>query len=794
MPTFHQQFPASFPQLLILKIAKIKGGGGTLRILTPQLSESLLIKSSIFIAMKKLLLFCFLFPLVVWAQTGMVTGTISGDEGKLELASVSLLKTTYGASTDSTGSFTFWAPAGRYQLKVSFVGFENHQELITVKENETAKLNIALIPLSSKLKEVVVTGSMKEVRKLESVTPVDVYSQKYFERNPVTNLFDGLYQINGLFADVDNGVSNTTDVQVNGLEGNYTMYLIDGVPALGSLAGVYALNAFPMSIVDKIEIVKGSSSPLYGSEAIGGVINIKTKNPNSIPKFSANVMLTSMLETYADFTVKYKTGKAASMLSVSAESFNTRWDINNDNFTDIPLVNRVNIYNKWALPRADNKATNFYVRYLYEDRFAGEKNLPGQWRGSRRYYSEAVTTNQWQAGMQYQLPVKENMMFQLDYTEHRQSSWYGFNRYKAIQAGGFAQLTWSKKVDNITEFVLGASYRLMYFEDNSPLSADSLNGYKRLTHLPGIFFEDELNLGKRHKLLLGARVDYSSRSNFIISPRLNYKWNSKDNNNVIRAGVGTGYRLPNVVNEGIGAMNGSRTVEVDGVLKPEQTITGNISYNRVQSLTGGLLTLEASGFYTYFFNFIEPDYGKDDTKIIYANSKGAQAAGFSINADFTFNYPLKVGVGFTYTNVYELEEEEDGSIEKEIPEHQPPFVANFYLSYNFPVPQLSLDWTGNFVAPMLLATVENDYRPEKSPPYSIQNIQLTKKFRSGIEVYAGLKNIFNFIQKEPILRPNDPYNTTYNPANPSDYRFDTTYGFTTTQGIKGFIGLRYVMR
>jgi outer membrane receptor for ferrienterochelin and colicins len=743
-------------------------------------------------------LLCFLFPLLAvvtaCAQSGTIAGTVSGDEGNLELAAVTLLKTDLGTTTDSAGHFQLQVPAGKYQLKVSYVGFENFQEQITLKENEIVSVRINLVPLSSKLKEVVVTGSMKEVRKLESITPVDVYSQKYFERNPVTNLFDGLSQINGLFADIDNGVSNTNDVQVNGLEGNYTMYLIDGVPALSGIAGNYALNAFPMNIIDKVEIVKGSSSPLYGSEAIGGVINLKTKNPNTIPRFSSNIMLTSMLEAYADFTVKYKTGNAASMLSVSAESFNTRWDINNDNFTDIPLVNRVNIYNKWALPRSGNKVANIYVRYLYEDRFGGEKNLPSQWRGSKRYYSEAITTNQWQMGLQYHLPVKENILFQLDYTEHRQNAWYGFNRYKGIQSGGFAQLTWSKKVDNITEFVLGTTFRLTYFEDNTALSADSLTGYKRLSHLPGVFFEDELNLGKRHKLLLGARVDYSSRSNFIISPRLNYKWNSKDNNNIIRAGAGNGYRLPNVVNEGIGAMNGSRTIEVEGVLKPEQTITGNIGYTRLQKLQSGLLNIEASAFYTYFFNFIEPDYNDDPTKIVYSNSRGAQAAGFSINADFMFNYPLKLGVGFTYTNVFEFEEEEDGSIKKQIPEHQPPFIANFYLSYSFPVPQLSIDWTGNFVAPMLLATVANDYRPQKSPPYSIQNIQLTKKFRSGIEIYFGIKNIFNFIQKEPILRSFDPYNTTYNPSNPKDYRFDTTYGFTTTQGIKGFAGLRYVMQ
>lgn len=715
------------------------------------------------------------------------------DSSSLELASVVLLKTDYASQVDSNGYFKISAPPGKYQLRVSYIGYENYQTEVIITGGENTSLNISMIPLTSKLKEVVVTGSMKEVRKSESVIPVDVYTMKYFDRNPVNNLFEALQNVNGLFADVDNGVANTSDVQINGLEGNYTMYLIDGVPALNGLAGVYALNGFPMSIIDKVEILKGASSTLYGSEAIAGVINIKTKNPSDIPKFSMNVSLTSMLEAHADFAVKYKVGKADAMLAVSGESFNMRWDINKDGFLDIPLINSINVFNKWSMPRADHKVANFYLRYLYEDRFGGDKTMPSAWRGSSRYYSEAITTNQWQAGLQWALPGKENFLFQADYSEHRQNAYYGFNQYQGIQVSGFTQLTWRKKVKQLTEFLVGAVYRLSYMEDNSPLSADSLTGYKRLVHLPGIFFDNEWYIARGHVLSVGARLDYSTRSKFVATPRLNYKWNSKDDKNIIRFGAGTGYRVPNLLNEGFGALNGSRSIVVEGELKPEYAVNVNLNYTRVQELKGGLLNIDVSGFYTWFSNYIEPDYEEDPSLIIYSNNKGATAAGFSVNADFTFNYPLKVGVGFTYTNVFELDENDEGEMEKEVPLHQPPFVANFFFSYNFPVPQLSIDWTGNFVAPMKLAVVPNDYRSSKSPFFSIQNIQLTKKFKKGVQLYLGLKNIFNFIQKDPILRPFDPYNRDIANNNPYGYHFDTTYGFTTTQGIKAFVGFRYVI-
>lgn len=718
-------------------------------------------------------------------------------EGRpLEGVAVILHKTEFKTLTDSTGGFTFHSlTGGNYQLRVNCVGFENFQQEVKITEGKTTELEVELVHLNQKLKEVVVTGSLKEVRKSESVTSVDVYTQKFFKRNPTTNIFDALANINGIFPDVDNGVSNTTDVQINGLEGNYSMILIDGVPAMNGLAGIYAINSLGMSAVDKVEILKGSSSTLYGSEAIAGVINIKTKNAYTAPRFAANAMLNSMLGANADFSVSGKLKKASTFFTASGEFSNYAWDIDGDKFIDVPLTNRLNVYNKWNFARKDNGTAFVYARYLFEDKIGGEKVSVARLRSSPVFYSEAIRTHQWQAGMQYQLPVKEKFLLTADYSEHRQHANFGLQIFDGIQRTGFFQFTYTKRTDAISEILFGVNYRANYYADNTDLSSDEVSGLKPLQHLAGVFMEDELTLPKNNKLVIGVRFDYTTSAGPVFCPRVNYKWNSKDENNVIRIGLGTGYRVPNLMNEGFGAMSGSRVIEVEEKLKPEQTICANASYTRVQKLPGGILNLEAGGFYTYFFNMVNPDYDEEPGVIEYSNSKGgAMASGFSVNADFAFNYPLKVGVGFTFTNVFELEENQDGEKEKEIPAHSPPFVANFFLSYTFPAPQLSIDYTGNLVSPMVLATVPDDFRPSKSKWYTIQNIQLTKKFNSGVEIYAGLKNFFNFIQKDPILRPFDPYNKNVTVDNPNNYRFDTTYGFTSTEGIKGFIGLRYTLQ
>lgn len=314
-----------------------------------------------------------------WAQqtNGGISGYVISGNDTLESASVMLLKTDFAVNTDKSGHFQLKdIPAGPYQLRVSYVGYENFQEEVVIKAGKTTHIKISLVQLTANLKETVITGTMKEASKLESVTPVDVYTAKYFERTPSNNLWSALSSVNGIFPDVDNGVSNTSDIQINGIEGNYTLVLIDGVPAMNGLAGVYALQALPMDMIDKIEIVRGAASTLYGSDAMAGVINIITKNPSTTPTFTANVYLTSMLETNADLTASAQLKKVSVLFALNAENMNTRWDINSDNFMDVPLTNRVNLYNKWSFKRKEDKIATIYARGLFEDRFGGQMNTP----------------------------------------------------------------------------------------------------------------------------------------------------------------------------------------------------------------------------------------------------------------------------------------------------------------------------------------------------------------------------------------------------------------------------------
>src|SRR5690606_27702452 len=208
------------------------------------------------------------------------------------------------------------------------------------------------------------------------------------------------------------------------------------------------------------------------------------------------------------------------------------------------------------------------------------------------------------------------------------------------------------------------------------------------------------------------------------------------------------------------------------------------------------LDFDLTGFYSYFTNKILGDYDVDPNQIVYQNLKGhAISQGISLNLNFSFGFPLRFSTGITYMDVFRKEKNEENTEEK-IEEWFAPkwsgiFVATYTLPKNF-----TLDITGNWNGPMRLPIHPKDYRPEYSPWFCIANVQISKKFNNGIELYGGIKNLFDFVPSEdPLMRAFDPFDQFVEDPinNPHGYTFDTTYNYASLQGIRGFLGIRYAI-
>ncbi|MCW2119307.1 TonB-dependent receptor [Flavobacterium sp. 7A] len=740
-----------------------------------------------------------LFSLLALGQS-KISGVVKGGNSPLPFANLVLSPTKQTTVTDQDGNYVFASvPSGNYVLLASYTGFQFEKKKIVVKDSLESTQDFNLRENNS-LDEVVVTGTLKPVTRMESAVPVEVYKPTFFKKNPTANVFDALQNVNGVRPQLNCNICNTGDIHINGLEGPYTLVLIDGMPIVSGLSTVYGLSGIPNSLLERIEIVKGPASSLYGSEAVGGLINIITKNPKNAPVFSADAFVTDWGELNLDLGIKANVGKTASVLTgVNYFNYSNPIDNNNDNFTDVTLQSRISIFQKWNFNRKSNKLLSLAGRYFYEDRWGGELQWNKSFRGGDQVYGESIYTKRRELLGAYELPFKEKMLFTFSLTNHDQNSVYGDTPYLAQQRIGFGQLTWDKKI-NKHDMLFGTALRYQYYNDNTTATvAPDVN------YIPSLFAQDEIAFNDNHKILLGARYDYNSNHGNIFTPRFAYKWKINDNN-IVRFNTGTGFRIVNLFTEEHAALTGAREVIVTEALKPERSINANLNYlKKIYTNNGTFIGIEASAWYTRFSNSIIPDYDTNPNQIIYKNLDGyAVTQGFSTNVDMVFTNGLKVILGGTYMDVSKTENQK--KTQQILTEK---FSATWAISYRINKLSLDVDYTGNVYGPMRLPLLGAlDPRKEYSPTWSIQNIQFTFDKIKNIEIYAGVKNLLNWTPNKGnpfiIARANDPFdknvqfdasgNVQATADNPYALTFDPTYVYGPNQGIRTFFGLRYTMR
>lgn len=753
---------------------------------------------------------------VLYSQNAIIVGKVKNDAGEvLSFASINIENdegaenAVAGTTTNEAGLFHLSIPNGNWTVNVSYLGYQSVQKRVAVAAGDSLFIEFSLKQATTNTEEVVITGTLKPVNRLQSPVPVEVYRTAFFNKNPTNNICQALQTVNGVRPQNNCQVCNTGDIQINGLQGAYTMVLIDGMPIVSSLATVYGLSGIPSSMVEQVEIVKGSASSLYGSEAIGGLINVITKNASDAPMFGADVMATSWAELNADLNAKFSIGKKISVLTgVNYYHYDNPIDNNGDNFTDMSIQQRLSVFQKWSIERENNRLFSLAGRYYWEDRWGGELQWTPADRGSSEVYGEAITTNRWELLGKYELPTTENLMLSFSLNSHHQNSVYGDVPYVATQNVGFGQLTWDKEVGK-HDLLAGAALRYTYYDDNTPATGgdfDDPNNNPDAIWLPGVFIQDEITFNEKNKALLGLRYDYNSRHGNIFTPRLAYKFSITEND-IIRLNAGTGFRVVNLFTEDHAALTGAREVVIAEALDPEQSYNLNLNYTKRAYLkSGGSAGLEVSAWYTYFTNLILPDYETNPNQIIYDNLDGsAVTQGISANFDWSMPRGWSVMLGATWMDVTS---EENGVRARQLLTES--FTSTWAISYEFGQGNWTVDYTGSLYGPMLLPRLSDlDPRPEESPWWSIQNIQMTYKGVKHFEFYGGIKNLLNWTpwrnQSEPIIaRAFDPFdrevqfdangNALATPNNPDALTFDPTYVYAPNQGIRGFVGMRYSLR
>jgi outer membrane receptor for ferrienterochelin and colicins len=676
-----------------------------------------------------------------------------------------------GVLADESGAFRLRdLSPGEYTLLASAQGYTTEERRVSVAAGSPAvvRFTLRLTPVS--MDPITVTGTMKQTTVSESPVKVEVVPAAVLRRSATSNLTEAIGQVNGLYTQIDCGVCYTNNIRINGMEGPYTAVLIDGMPIMSSLASVYGLNGINPSIIERIEIVKGPNSTLYGSEAMAGVINVITKDPRFTPRLAVDVYGSSHGQTNLDFAVTPSVGAASGLFSGNVYHMNNFIDENGDGFADVTLERRVSLFGKVDVARALTLTSKFY----HEDRAGGVEGFNPALRGSDEVYGESIYTNRFELLGSYRLPVRSNA-FRMDfsYSFHDQDSFYGDTEYAGRQNIAFANLIWDAQAGSRHDLLFGVTARYQTYDDNTPATLEPDRRF-----IPGVFAQDEYTVASNLSLLGGARLDHHREHGVIFSPRAAVKWEPFANTTV-RLNGGTGFRTVNLFTEDHAALTGAREVVIAEALRPERSYSGTLNLNQIIELGPSPMMIDADLFYTRFTNKIIPDYDRNPNQIVYANLGGyavSRGISLSLNQNVLFDRFLYT-VGVTFQDVYSVE---DGERAAEL--FAPEYRAVWSGSYTMPRSGLVLDYTGTLTGPMRLPEYDPPFtRPTRSPTYTTHNLQARYPVRGGLEVYGAVNNLFDYTQPSPLI----------DPANPFGDHFDTAYVYGPLQGRRLILGARY---
>lgn len=698
---------------------------------------------------------------------------LSGDAPTGTSATRAPLRST---DTDATGMYRLHdLPQAEYVLLVRALGHAPLRRRVSVGPGAPARMDVVLTSSPVQLGATVTSATLREVITGNAPVKVEVLTAAHLRRNATSNLMDNLSFVNGLNQQVDCGVCFTNNIRVNGMEGAYTAVLVDGAPVMGALATVYALNSLDPALIEQVEIVRGPSSTLHGSEAMGGVINVVTKDPRLAPRWSVSATTSSHGENTAALAGSVRFGGVSALTSINAAHNDRFVDANQDGFSDLPRVGRLSVLSRWAVGDAAQRSLDLSGRLYLEERVGAVRDWTRADRGTMRAYGEYIRTSRVELMGSHRFPrLHDRLRLDAAFTRHSQESWYGVQPYMAAQSTGFVQLVGHPRTGERHDLTVGGTLRMQVYSDST---LHQRTQERRL--IPGLLAQDELSLGQRWTLLGGLRVDHHDVHGLVPSPRLALKWDA-DDRTTIRLNAATGFRVVSLFTEDHQALTGAREVVVAEELRPERSVTFTASMHREVDLAGvpDAMTVDLDLYHTRFTNRIVADYDVDPALIMYANLDGwARTRGVSLAAGYrTLQSPIYANLGLTLQDVVI----NDAGVRSALP-FAPRVQGVFTAGYSFAGARTTLDWTGRMLGPMALPRF--DGYPDRSPWFGEHHVQATFAPRPGLEVYGAVKNVFDMVQHDAIIGPDDPFGP----------EFDTERVYGPLQGRRVQLGARWLV-
>ena len=728
-------------------------------------------------------------------------------EEHLPYATILIVETGEGTVSDDTGHFRFTkVPAGTYTLRVQLLGYATQEKKITVSNEYTTDVHIALVEEGITTDEVVVSANRNEVSRKMAPVVVNVMSAKLFETVNSTDLAKSLNYQSGLR--VENSCQNCAfpQVRINGLEGPYSQILINSRPIISALSGVYGLEQIPTNMIERVEVVRGGGSALFGANAVGGTINIITKDP-----VSNSFQVSSTMSNVNGDTWEQYMGANASLVSKDNvygiavyQSYRNRnpYDVDGDSFSEIGKLN-MNTFGLRAYYRPTQfSRLNIEYHTTNEFRRGGNKFDLEPFESDITEQTKHIINS---GGLTYDLFWKEykhKLSFFASSQHVDRNSYYGaqqdpnaYGKTKDLTfvGGGMYVGNFDKVIFSPATFTAGLEYQHNNMHD---IMAGYNRDLEQKVRIASAFFQNEWKMDD-FTLLAGFRLDdHNLIDNLIFSPRVNMLYKPSDAFQG-RLTWSTGFRAPQAYDEDlhITAVGGEGVlIRLADGLKPEKSNSFSGSVDLSGQIGHFQTNLLIEGFYTSLRDvFYLQNVGSDaqgNTLQERRNGSGAKVYGVNIDGKIAHGRDVSLQVGFTvqrsrYDEMTYWSENETVAGTKNMPR-----TPNCYGYFTFTAApfrnfdcSLSGIYTGRMYVPHFAPTddipMDFPYSYIKqdelvhTPDFFDFNAKLNYTFvlneHLKLQVNGGVQNIFNAFQKDLDKGTYRDSGYFYGPTQPRTY-------------------------
>ena len=712
----------------------------------------------------------------------------------LSFANVQIKGTSIGCLTDESGHFYLKnLPEGEHTIVFSMMGYETVEKQITLHKDTLLELNVSIAETSFMIDNVVVTANKYETKQREVATIVNVISPLIIQSTTSNSMADVLNFQTGLRVEETCSNCGVPQIRINGLEGQYTQILMDSRPIFSSLASVYGLEQLPAGMVDRIEVIRGGGSALFGANAIAGVVNIITKEPT---RNFFNVSNTSAFTQQGTYDIN--TNLNASVVSENQKAGiyvfgvqrnRQQYDRDHDGYSDIPTLNSTTVGLRSFFKTSD------YSKLTAEYHHTTEYRRGGYGLDSLQPHEsplcEQLRHNIDAATMKWDMYTADSKHFVSAYTSFQhigRDSYFGTN---------YNPDAYGKSTDIVS--VTGAQYRFSYPCGlmNADLSAgveysynqlrDQILGYDRNTlqrvHLGGGYVQNEWK-NKQWSILVGGRLEqHSLLEKPIFSPRANVRYTPIDPI-ILRVSYASGYRAPQIYEEDlhVGAVGGEVSlISLDENLRPEYSHSVSGSIDMYQRFGKWDLNLTLEGFFTQLndvFTLVENGHDASGNLLLTrTNASGARVAGVNIETKVGYGHMISFQAGYTYNHSRYIQPEQwSPTIAPQRRMFRTPDHYGYFLLNIEPVKHFHILTNGKVTGNMLVQHFAG-YIPEDkevtTPVFFEWDVKLCYDIpiykHYTLEINAGVKNLLDHFQEDLDKGMDRDAGYIYGPATPRTF-------------------------